>query len=75
MDNPQFSSQLSNSDDISYLTSIEEIRLSTLVESNSKTSRGGNFTVEDDLLIVSAWLNISLDVVQANEQKHKTYWA
>ena len=35
MDNPQFSTQLSNSDDISYFTSIKKIRLSILVESNS----------------------------------------
>ncbi|KAJ0041018.1 hypothetical protein Pint_28053 [Pistacia integerrima] len=40
-----------------------------------KDSRGGNFTVEEDLLIVSAWLNTSLDVVQGNEHKLKTYWA
>ena len=25
-------------------------------------------------MIISAWLNISLDVVQGNEQKSKTHW-
>ena len=54
IDNLQFSTQLSNSNDISYFTSIKEIRLSTLVESNFKRSRGGNFTVKEDLLIISA---------------------
>ncbi|XP_031259110.1 glutathione S-transferase T2-like [Pistacia vera] len=74
-ENPQFSTQLSNSDNISIFTDTEESHLSTPVESNSKRSRGGNFTAEENLLIVSAWLNTSLDVVQGNEQKHKTYWA
>ncbi|KAJ0039968.1 hypothetical protein Pint_27635 [Pistacia integerrima] len=73
--NPQFSTQLSNSDDISIFTNIEESHLSTPIESNSKRSCGGNFTAEEDLLIVSTWLNTSLDVVQGNEKKHKTYWA
>ncbi|XP_030950507.1 uncharacterized protein LOC115974340 isoform X2 [Quercus lobata] len=36
--------------------------------------RGSNFTIEEDLLLISAWLNISLDVVEGNEQKHKSYW-
>ena len=54
MDNSQFSTQLSNFDDITYFTSTEEIHLSTLAESNSKRSCGGNFTVEEDLLIISA---------------------
>ena len=35
-----------------------------LVESNSKRSRGGNFIVKEDLLIVSALLNINLDAMQ-----------
>ncbi|RWR88465.1 glutathione S-transferase T2-like protein [Cinnamomum micranthum f. kanehirae] len=39
-----------------------------------KTPRGGNFTVEEDILLVSAWLNISMDAIQGNEQKQKTYW-
>ncbi|KAL4645534.1 hypothetical protein ACB092_02G241300 [Castanea dentata] len=40
----------------------------------SKTQQGGNFTVEEDCLIVLARLNMSMDVVQGNEQKHKIYW-
>ncbi|KAH7857943.1 hypothetical protein Vadar_018173 [Vaccinium darrowii] len=39
-----------------------------------KPKRGGNFMVDEDVLLISAWLNISLDPVQGNEQKHKTYW-
>ncbi|KAH7844046.1 hypothetical protein Vadar_023668 [Vaccinium darrowii] len=39
-----------------------------------KPKRGGNFMVDEDVLLISAWLNISLDPVQGNEQRHKTYW-
>ncbi|KAL7226869.1 hypothetical protein ACSBR1_021857 [Camellia fascicularis] len=39
-----------------------------------KPQRGGNFTIEEDKLLVSAWLNISLDAVHGNEQKRSTYW-
>ncbi|XP_050217772.2 glutathione S-transferase T3-like [Mercurialis annua] len=62
--NSQFPTQFSVSDGIS-----------VPMESNSKKSRGGNFMIDEDLLIVSSWLNISLDAVHGNEQKHKTYWA
>ena len=43
------------------------------VDSTTKKQRGGNFTSEEDIMIISAWINISLDVVQGNEQKSKTY--
>ncbi|KAI8548194.1 hypothetical protein RHMOL_Rhmol07G0253900 [Rhododendron molle] len=36
--------------------------------------RGGNFSIEEDNMLVSAWLNISLDAVQGNGQKPKTFW-
>jgi hypothetical protein len=40
----------------------------------SKTQRHGNFTVEEDKLLVSAWLNTSLDAVHENEQKHEAFY-
>jgi len=40
----------------------------------NRTRRGTNFMIEEDLLLVSAWLNISFDAVHGNEQKHKAYW-
>jgi hypothetical protein len=39
-----------------------------------KPTRGVKFTVEEDLLLVSAWLNISMDPIVGNQQKHNTYW-
>ena len=69
-ENPQFSTQISDFDDISVLTNTQAFHSSTSIESNSKRSRGGNFTVEEDLLIISAWINTSLDAIQGNEQKY-----
>ena len=40
----------------------------------SKTRRHGNFIVEKDKLLVSAWLNTSLDPVHGNEQKHEAFY-
>ncbi|KAI8572810.1 hypothetical protein RHMOL_Rhmol01G0229300 [Rhododendron molle] len=41
---------------------------------SKKPQRGGNFTDEEDKLLVSAYLNISLDAMQGNDEKLKTYW-
>ncbi|KAK2662628.1 hypothetical protein Ddye_001202, partial [Dipteronia dyeriana] len=32
------------------------------------------FTTEEDILLISAYLNISTDVIQRKEQKSVTYW-
>ncbi|KAG5521242.1 hypothetical protein RHGRI_033711 [Rhododendron griersonianum] len=36
-----------------------------------RAQRGGKFTIEEDKLLVSAYLNISLDAVQGNGQKRR----
>ncbi|XP_050236331.1 glutathione S-transferase T3-like [Mercurialis annua] len=75
--NSEFSTQQSNSDDISIFTNNSDFGFSIPPETNStnsKRQRSCNFTVEEDLHIVSSWLNISIDAIQGNEQKHRTYW-
>ncbi|XP_028098565.1 glutathione S-transferase T3-like [Camellia sinensis] len=52
----------------------QESPFSTQLESTTKKSRGGNFSIEEDNMVVLAWLNTSLDVVHGNEQKSKTFW-
>ncbi|CAL5340630.1 unnamed protein product [Camellia sinensis] len=53
----------------------QESQFTAEIESSSKKpQRGGNFTIAEDKLLVSAWLNISLDAVHGNEQKRSTYW-
>ena len=39
-----------------------------------KPTQGVKFTTEEDLLIVSAWLNTSMDPIVGNQQKHNVYW-
>ncbi|XP_075674518.1 uncharacterized protein LOC142643673 [Castanea sativa] len=41
--------------------------------SSTKEKRGANFSVEEDQLLVSAWLNTSVDPVSSNEQTQATF--
>ena len=41
--------------------------------SSTKGKRGFNFTVEEDKLLVAAWLNISVDAINNNEQTQNTF--
>lgn len=43
-----------------------------LVRPNNKRTK--NFTIEEDQVLVSAWLYASLDPIIRNEQKNATYW-
>ena len=43
------------------------------VESTAKKLRGNNFSIEEDMLLVSAFLNVNQDVVQSTNQKRITY--
>ena len=36
--------------------------------SSTKGKRGSNFSVEEDKLLVSTWLNTSVDAINSNEQ-------
>ena len=35
---------------------------------------GNNLTVDEDIKLVSAWLNVSLDVMTSTDQKHTRFW-
>ncbi|KAL0002630.1 hypothetical protein SO802_016411 [Lithocarpus litseifolius] len=52
------------------IQSLSEVEI---VTSNS-TKRGGNFSVDEDLLLVSAWLNISTNAMHGTEQKGEKFW-
>lgn len=39
-----------------------------------KQQCGSNFTIEEDKLLVSAWLNISMDPVTGTDQNKTTFW-
>nr|POE92518.1 hypothetical protein CFP56_37962 [Quercus suber] len=38
------------------------------------SKRGGNFSVDEDLLLISAWLKIGMDAVHGTEQKGDKFW-
>ena len=41
--------------------------------SSMKGKRGINFSVEEDQVLVSVWLNTSVDAIHSNEQTHNTF--
>lgn len=43
--------------------------------SKSKKGRSKNFTIQEDILLISAWKNVSLDPIQGNNQTQQTYWS
>lgn len=40
-----------------------------------KKGRSKNFTIQEDMLLISAWKNVSLDPIQGNNQTQQTYWS
>ena len=40
--------------------------ISPQIKPTTKKFRGGNFSIEEDLILISGWLNISVDVVHGN---------
>ena len=53
---------------------IQESCLEVEIVTPNPTERGGNFSVDEDNLLISAWLNISMDVVQGTDQKLEKLW-
>ena len=47
-----------------------ETRLESIAK---KPTLGIKFIIEEDFLIVSAWLNTSIDPIAGNQQKHNIY--
>ena len=39
------------------------------IVTSNPTKRGGNFNVDEDNLLASAWLNISMDAMQGTDQR------
>ena len=46
---------------------IQESLLEIEIVTSNLTKRGGNFSVDEDSLLVSAWLNISVDAVHGTD--------
>ena len=50
--------------------SLPEVEIVT----SNPTKRDGNFSVDEDNLLVFAWLNISTDAVHGNDQRTEKFW-
>ncbi|KAL4643838.1 hypothetical protein ACB092_02G121000 [Castanea dentata] len=53
--------------------SVSDSPLEVENASSTKGKQGANFSVEEDQLLVSAWLNTSVDPVNSNEQTQATF--
>ena len=51
---------------------VVEVEASPVLKGNKKRTR--NFSVQEDNLLVAAWLEISMDAVQGIDQPRATYW-
>ncbi|ESR60742.1 NAM-associated domain-containing protein [Citrus sinensis] len=69
-DHPSFSTQIPHSSQF-----IESSLSATLLGSISQKKRGEAFSADEDMHLVSSWLNISLDPVQGTYQTHQSFWA
>ena len=52
--------------------SSPEVEITT---STKPPRRGTNFSVDEDNILVSGWLNTSIDAVHGNELKQERFWA
>ena len=51
---------------------VVEVEATPVLRGNKKRTR--NFSVQEDNLLVAAWLEISMDAVQGVDQPHAIYW-
>ena len=53
---------------------IQESCSKVEIVTSNLTKHGGNFSVDEDNVLVSAWLNISMDAVQGTDQRIENFW-
>lgn len=54
--------------------SVEIDKPKSEIATNLKKPRSGNFSIEEDVLLVESWINTSVDPVNRNGQSKKKYW-
>ena len=52
----------------------EEQNVEVTPSVTTSQKRTQNFSMKEDELLVSAWLNVSMDPIQGNNQNRSTYW-
>ena len=68
------SSHISDEDSISQAQTFSQMSPPQVESTTKKLQRGSNFSIEEDILLVSAFLNVNQDVVKSNNQKCHTCW-
>ncbi|XP_047335517.1 glutathione S-transferase T3-like [Impatiens glandulifera] len=71
--NETFQSQTSGGDYDQFMSNYEFNELQT--QDQYKKARSKNFSLEEDLLLVSAWLNTSIDPIHGTDQTNSQYWS
>lgn len=51
---------------------VPQENASAVTKGNHKRTK--NFSVDEDILLVLTWLNVTLDPIQGVDQSRKTYW-
>ncbi|XP_050248761.1 uncharacterized protein LOC126696013 [Quercus robur] len=69
------SSHISGEDSIPQTLAFSQMSLPQVESAAKKLQRGSNFSIQEDVLLVSAFLNVNQDVVQSTNQKRTTYWS
>lgn len=65
-------SQFSEFPNFSTQESVESV--DDVSQTSTRKVRGASFNIDEDRLLISAWLNIGMDPIQGNEQKCNTFW-
>ncbi|KAL6888869.1 hypothetical protein ACP4OV_009895 [Aristida adscensionis] len=52
-----------------------QTNIDTNATAKSSQGRSKNFSNQEDILLVSAWLNVGMDPIQGTDQSQGTYWA
>jgi len=54
--------------------SIDHSQPQVVMARTKKQQQGTNFSIQEDKLLVSSWLNVGMDAVQGANQKHRIFW-
>ncbi|XP_047326621.1 glutathione S-transferase T2-like [Impatiens glandulifera] len=71
--NETFQSQTSGGDYDQFMSTYEFNEMQT--QDQYKKARSKNFSPEEDLLLVSTWLNTSIDPIHGTDQTNSQYWS
>nr|POF14415.1 glutathione s-transferase t3 [Quercus suber] len=69
------SSHISGEDSVLQAQAFSQMSPPQVESTTKKLQRGVNFSIQEDVLLVSAFLNVNQDVVQSTNQKRTTYWS